>query len=36
VLIEKYGQAAFDAVPDAKVSMDKLGDHAPTINEAAE
>jgi len=35
-LIEKYGQAAFDAVPDAKVSMDKLGEHAPPIEQAAE
>lgn len=34
-LIGKYGQAAFDAIPDAKVSMDKLGEHAPTV-EAAE
>jgi hypothetical protein len=28
-LIAKIGQAAFDAIPDAPVSMDKLGKHAP-------
>ncbi len=34
-LIEKYGQAAFDAVPNARVSMDQLGVHVPPA-EAAE
>lgn len=29
LLIGQVGQAAFDAIPDAKVAMDKLGDHVP-------
>lgn len=31
-LIARFGQEAFDAIPDAKVSMDTLGDHAPDVS----
>ncbi len=35
-LIAKVGQAVFDAIPDAKVRMDHLGEHLPTIERPAE
>lgn len=34
-LIGQVGQAAFDAIPDAKPAMDTLGEHAPEIDRGA-
>lgn len=36
VLIEQFGQAAFDAIPNVKTSMDKISDHVPPPNESVE